>query len=560
MLTALTIRNLAIIDAVDLTLASGFTVLTGETGAGKSILIDALGLIAGARGDAQQVRDGCDKAEISAEFSLADPTAPAYRWLDDNALLDADDPLHVVIRRVVFAEGRSRAFVNAQAVTAGALRELGDHLIDIYGQAESQTLLRSDVQRDVLDRYGAVDGPLAEVAGLARELASLDAQLREAADAGQADPARLDFLRFQIQELTALGLSADELPTLEAHHRRLANAGRLVDDGSRTLAELYGEDTSAETAVGRAIQQMEALAELDPQLQELVGVLETARTQIDEVAHSLRAALERLDLDPAALQQAEQRLADIHDMARKYRVAASELPAHRQHLEAELDRYAHQGEHLAALQAQRDTLLQRYRTAADALTEARQAAATQLAQGATPIVRGLGMAEAEFDIHVTPDPRYPVRATGVDEVNFAFSANPGQTPRPLAKVASGGELSRVSLALQVVASHRQPLASMVFDEVDAGISGAVAARVGQELRALGTHHQVLCVTHQPQVAAQAQQHLAIHKEVAAGQTFTRVTPLDHDARIDALARLQGGKAVTDAARALAADLLAQAQS
>lgn len=221
MLIALTIRNLAIIDAVDLTLASGFTVLTGETGAGKSILVDALGLIAGARGDAQQVRDGCDKAEISAEFSLADPSAPAYRWLDDNALLDADDPLHVVIRRVVFAEGRSRAFVNAQAVTAGALRELGDHLIDIYGQAESQTLLRSDVQRDVLDRYGAVDGPLAEVAGLARELASIDARLREADEAGQADPARLDFLRFQIQELTALRLTADELPNLEADHRRL---------------------------------------------------------------------------------------------------------------------------------------------------------------------------------------------------------------------------------------------------------------------------------------------------------------------------------------------------
>ena len=560
MLKTLSIQNLAIIESVTLEFGSGLTVLTGETGAGKSILIDALGLLAGARADSQMVRDGCEKADISATFELPpDDRSAASEWLKAQALVDEDDPRLVVLRRVIFNEGRTRAFVNAQPVNASALRELGDALIEIYGQSESQTLLRGDVQRQALDDFGRHEAPLKQVASLAAEISRLDQEMAAVNALGRGDPARIDFLRFQIQELEALNLQPDELPRLEAEHRRLANAGRLMEDGHQALQHLAGDEDAADAAVGRAQQLIESLADLDPAFAELMPTLESARTQLQDAIHALRDELDRLELDPSELERAERRMRAIHDTARKFRVRPDELPDHLLSLRSELDRSENHEQRLAVLEKSRSEVLAKYRSAAGALSKARGKAAKLLADGATPIVQGLGMANARFQIVVTPDERQPVRASGVDEVSFEFSANPGQAPRPLNKVASGGELSRVSLALQVVATQVRGLATMVFDEVDAGISGGVAGRVGQELRALGQHRQVLCVTHQAQVAAQAHQHLSIRKEVSGGKTFTRVTPLDRNARIDALAQLQGGQQVTAAARALAADLLNQAE-
>lgn len=560
MLKSLSIQNLAIIDSVALEFGPGLTVLTGETGAGKSILIDALGLLAGARADSRMVRDGAEKADITATFELPpEDDSAASQWLKAQALLDEDDPGLVVLRRVIFNEGRTRAFVNAQPVNASALRELGDCLIEIYGQSESQTLLRGDVQRQTLDDFGQHGAARDKVASAAQALHDTDAQIAAFSAQGQGDPARLDFLQFQIQELEALALQADELPRLESEHRRLANAGRLLEDGTQALNSLAGDDAAADAAVGRAQQLIAALAELDPAFAELVPTLESARTQLQDVIHALRDALDRLDLDPGELERAERRMSAIHDTARKHRVRPEALGTHLDALREELDRNQNHEQRLLALHGQRAAQMERYRTAATALSKARDKAAKKLAEGATPIVQGLGMANARFQIAVTADPREPVRSSGFDDVSFEFSANPGQSPRPLNKVASGGELSRVSLALQVVATQLRGMATMVFDEIDAGISGGVAERVGQELRSLGAHRQVLCVTHQAQVAAQAHHHLSIHKEISGGKTYTRVTPLDREARIDALARLQGGQKITASARALAADLLDQVE-
>jgi len=560
MLKSLSIQNLAIIDSVALEFGPGLTVLTGETGAGKSILIDALGLLAGARADSRMVRDGAEKADITATFELPpEDDSAASQWLKAQALLDEDDPGLVVLRRVIFNEGRTRAFVNAQPVNASALRELGDCLIEIYGQSESQTLLRGDVQRQTLDDFGQHGAALDKVASAAQALHDTDAQIAAFSAQGQGDPARLSFLQFQIQELEALALQADELPRLESEHRRLANAGRLLEDGTQALNSLAGDDAAADAAVGRAQQLIAALAELDPAFAELVPTLESARTQLQDVIHALRGALDRLDLDPGELERAERRMSAIHDTARKHRVRPEALGTHLDALREELDRNQNHEQRLLALHGQRAAQMERYKSAATALSKARDKAAKKLGEGATPIVQGLGMANARFQIAVTADPREPVRSSGFDDVSFEFSANPGQSPRPLNKVASGGELSRVSLALQVVATQLRGLATMVFDEIDAGISGGVAERVGQELRSLGAHRQVLCVTHQAQVAAQAHQHLSIHKEISGGKTYTRVTPLDREARIDALARLQGGQKITASARALAADLLDQVE-
>lgn len=558
MLKSLTIQNFAIIDSVALEFGPGLTVLTGETGAGKSILIDALGLLAGARADSQMVRDGCEKADITATFELPpDDESAARKWLQAQSLVDEDDPDLVVLRRVILTEGRTRAFVNAQPVNASALRELGDCLIEIYGQSESQTLLRGDTQRQTLDAFGQHGPALAKVAAAAEALHETDALIEAIRKQGQGDPARLDFLQFQIQELEALALQPDELPKLEAEHRRLANAGRLLEDGNLALSGLAGDDAAADAAISRAQQLLDALADLDPAFAELAPTLESARTQLQDVIHALRGALDRLDLDPGELARAERRMSAIHDTARKHRVRPEALAEHLETLREELDRNQNHEQRLASLSRQREGQLTTYQTVARALSKAREKSAKRLADGATPIVQGLGMANARFQIAVTADPRTPVRSIGFDEVSFEFSANPGQSPRPLSKVASGGELSRVSLALQVVAIQLRGVATMVFDEVDAGISGAVAERVGQELRALGTRRQVLCVTHQAQVAAQAHQHLSIHKDVTGGKTFTRVTPLDRSARIDALARLQGGQTITASARQLAAELLDQ---
>ena len=554
MLRHLHIRNLAIIDELSLDFASGFSVLTGETGAGKSILIDALGLVIGTRADSALVRGGCDKAEVSAEFSLEDsPSAAA--WLGERELSDGD---LCTIRRVVQAEGRTRAFVNGSLVTAADLRALGESLVEVFGQGESQTLLRADTQRSVLDDYGQHGEALAAVAAAAAGVQRIEAQIEAVRAAQSRDPAQLDYLRFQLQELDALSLRDDELKALDSEHKTLANAGRLIEDGGNAQQLLYGGDQCAYDQISAALAALHGLVPLHPDFAEIEALAISAQTQAQEAAETLRRLLEKLDLDPQRLAEVERRLAAVHDLARKHRVRADELTTRQAQLREELGGLEGAAERLDALESERQAALEIYKKAAKVLTLARSKAALGLARDVTARVRELGMPNASFIPAIEPAGRERPSPQGEDLVRFDFSANPGQPPRALAKVASGGELSRVSLAIQVSLRQGEGAATMIFDEVDAGIGGATAEVVGRELRALGASRQVLCVTHLAQVAAQGQQHFGIHKEVSGGATYTRVRGLDAGGRVGEVARMLGGKEMSGATQALAKDLLKRA--
>lgn len=557
MLKQLSIRNLAIIDLVELDFADGFTVLTGETGAGKSILIDAIGLAIGLRADANLVRTGQEKAEISASFEL-EAKAPARRWLSENELADADDPSLLVIRRVVYAEGRTRAFVNGSPVNAGQLRELGEMLIEVFGQSESQTLLRADVQREALDDYGCSDATRDAVVVTAQSCAEAERALERLRAAGSRDPAQLEFLQFQISELDALALADGELDEIEAEHRQLAHAGRLLEEGAQAQELLYGGENSAYDQLSSAQNVLDGLVPLHEGFREALDATETALALVRDAADSARRVLEHLDQDPQRLADLERRLGAIHDLARKHRLKPADLPEHLRKLRAELDEAGDAAGKLDELERQRAAVLKRYEEAASKLSGERKRAAKRFGDAVTAIVRTLGMPNAQFVVAVETDAACAPRAAGTDNVRFDFSANPGQPPRALAKVASGGELSRVSLAIQVAALAKHGAPTMIFDEVDAGISGGVAEIVGQQLRALGSKRQVMSVTHLAQVAAQGHAHFAIHKQVQKQQTYTRVSALKADERVTELARMQGGVEVGPAALEHARDLLQRA--
>ncbi|WP_295678570.1 DNA repair protein RecN [uncultured Nevskia sp.] len=556
MLRSLHIRNLAIIDELSLDWSSGFTVLTGETGAGKSILIDALGLVIGLRADATLVRAGSERAEVSAEFSVND-CADAAAWLAERELLEAgsDD---CAIRRIVHAEGRTRAFVNGSPVSATELRELGERLVEIFGQGDSRSLLLGDAQRQALDDAGRHAEPLAAVATAAQALQRIERDIEQLRSAQSRDPAQVEYLRFQLQELDALSLSVDELPELDAEHRRLANAGRLLDEGNGAQQLLYGDEVSVYDQLSRALSSLHGLVPLHEGFAEAETLTAGAQAQVREAADSLRRLIERLDLDPERLAIVENRLTAIHDLARKHRVRADELFARHAELQSELAVLEDAGAALGRLEVQRKTALASYTAAAATLTAARRKAAIVLAKAVTARVRELGMPNAKFVVAVEPLARDKPTSHGVDLVRFDFSANPGQPPRPLAKVASGGELSRISLALQVSLLSEAGAATQIFDEVDAGIGGVTADVVGRQLRALGARRQVLCVTHLAQVAARGLDHFGIAKSVRDGHTYTRVQRLDAPARVSELSRMLGGDGSSGSTVTLAKELLGQA--
>ncbi|SEP62318.1 DNA repair protein RecN (Recombination protein N) [Solimonas aquatica] len=559
MLKHLHIKNLAIIDELSLDFAPGFTVLTGETGAGKSILIDAIGLIIGLRADAALVRAGQEKAEISASFELA-RDATAKRWLAEQELLDGEDESLLLIRRVVYAEGRTRAFVNGQPVNAGALRELGEQLVEIFGQSESQTLLRSEVQRRILDDYGEHGALLDKVAAACALWQDARGELERLLSSDGSDAAQLEFLRFQISELEALGLSEHEIEELEREHRGLAHGSRLLGEGGQAQELLYGGEDCIYDRLSEAQRLLSGLLPLLDSLQPAVDAVDAAQAQTREAADALRRALDRLDLDPARLAEIESRLGAIHDLARKHRLKPAQLPEHLQSLRSRHEEAAHRDARISECQQRQQRALEAFRGAAQKLSQARRKSGERFGQAVSAIVRRLGMPHAQLVVAVEYESEATPRPHGADQLRFDFSANPGQPPRALAKVASGGELSRVSLAIQVAALAQHGVGTMIFDEVDAGISGGVAEIVGQQLRALGERRQVLSVTHLAQVAAQGHAHLAIRKQVVKQQTYTRVQALDPDARVDEIARMQGGVEISQATREHARDLLAKSRA
>lgn len=560
MLHHLHIRQFAIIEELDIEFGPGMTVLSGETGAGKSILIDALGLLLGDRADSDSVRDGAKRAEISAEFGLQDaPQASA--WLEERELSDEDEPLNCLIRRSISSDGRGRATVNGAPVTVRDLKELGESLLDIHGQHAHQSLLKGDEQRDLLDDFGKHMALRQKIADVCKQHRDALKKLHDLSGSGEDHARRLDYLRYQIQELDALAMGETELVELETEHKRLANAGRLLEDGQRALALLYGDDGgSGYDLTGQAAGLLQALGNVETAFSDIAETVESARIQIQEAANSLRHDLEGMDLDPARLDWVNNRLTAIHDLARKHHVNPEELPAHFESLKAELAQLDNAGEEIAALEQQCIDCRAQYQDLAAKLHKARNKTAKDLASRIQAIVRELGMPQAEFLIAVEAREDEELHSSGSDRIEFRICANPGQTARSLNKVASGGELSRISLAIQVIAADSTQVPSLIFDEVDSGIGGGVAEIVGRQLKTLGSSRQALCVTHLPQVAAQARQQLFVYKKVQDGNTRTAIRVLEGNDRIEELARMLGGVEITEQTRAHAEEMLLQAAS
>ena len=555
MLTHLQIRDFAIIDAVELELATGLTALTGETGAGKSILVDAVLLAIGGRADAGVVRHGTERAEITATFELKDQAA-AREWL---AAQDIEADGEVMLRRVVGADGRSRAYINGQAQPLSQVRALGELLLDIHGQQEFLTLIRRETQRALVDAHGGHEALLGPVATLARACRAVDQELGALRAAAAERDSRLELLRYQVKELEALALKDGEAAELLAEAQRLAHRGRLAESAQAALALVYeGEGHDAHTLTGRAAATLRNVAELDPRLRPVGAFIEEALIPLKEAGQALAAYLDSLEVDPKRQELVEQRIASIEQLARKHHVAPADLAGQLTTLAAELGALERAETTLGELEQRRATLAADYGKAAAALTAARRKAAKALAGAVTSLMRGLGMPGGVFEVDVGVPAEAGIEAAGVDVIEFRVSANPGQPPKPIAKVASGGELSRISLAVQVAAAREVGGATcMIFDEVDAGVGGAVAEMVGRELAALGRRGQVLCVTHLPQVASQADHQIRVAKLSDGRASRTVLTVLSHAERVEELARMLAGVEVTATAREHARELLAR---
>jgi DNA repair protein RecN (Recombination protein N) len=552
MLTHLQVRDFAIIDSVEVELQGGLTALTGETGAGKSILVDAVILALGGRATSDMVRHGAERAEITATFDVAD-NAPAGAWLAEQSL---EHDGEIILRRVVGADGRSRLYVNGQTLPAGVVREVGALLIDIHGQQEFLSLTRRDAQRQLLDGHGELGPLLAPVRDSAGEWRRLSREHDALAAAAQERGSRLELLRYQVGELEALALADGEVEALAEEQSRLANRGRLAEAARNALALAYESDgADAHATVSRAIAQLRSTAPLDGRLQEPLRLLQEAGIAIQEAGRELGGYLDLLEVDPQRQDWVERRMAAIEELARKHRVAAAALPAQLEALSAELGLLENSEVALSGLQRRLAEARTRYDEAAASLSAARRETAKRLSRSVTGLMAVLGMPGGRFEIAVTAGAAGEPASEGIDQVEFLVSANPGQPVRPVAKVASGGELSRISLAIQVAAAHGSSKTCMVFDEVDAGVGGAVAEMVGRQLAELGARGQVLCVTHLAQVASQADHQVRVAKLTDGRTSRMTVSELTAGERIEELARMLGGVQITRKTRDHAREML-----
>lgn len=549
MLLHLSVRDFAIVDALDLEFSAGFTALTGETGAGKSILIDALALALGERADADVVRAGTERAEVIAEFTVAE-SAPLADWLVENAFEGDDDRL--LLRRVVDRNGRSRAFINGHPATVQQLREASDALVDVHGQHAHQSLLKRDSQRMLLDEQAGIGGLAAGVASAYREW-SQAVRMREESERDAAMRAgERERLAWQVQELDRLAPKADEWETLGQEHQRLAHAASLIEGSQAALDALVEADGSASAAVSGVVSRLRSLLQYDASLAEVVELLDSAAAQIQEAGYGLRHYRDRIDLDPSRLSEVEARLDAMHSVARKLRIAPAELPAHADALRAQLAALAIASDP-GTLAAREREAKGRYDALAAKLSAERKVAAGKLSEQVSGAMKELAMGGGRFEIAL--EPTEGGSAAGDEVVEFLVATNPGAPLRPLAKVASGGELSRLSLAIQVITSRAARVPTLIFDEVDAGIGGAVAEIVGRRMKVLGADRQVLCVTHLAQVAAQADHQWSVAKVGGPGAVRSRVSVLDAAGRIDEVARMLGGTEITATTRKHAAEML-----
>jgi DNA repair protein RecN (Recombination protein N) len=554
MLCHLQIRDFAIVEAVEVELGPGFTVLTGETGAGKSILVDALLLAVGGRADSGAVRHGAERAEVTAGFQVSsNPSALA--WLEEQQV---EHDGEVLLRRTVAADGRSRAYVNGQSMSVQSLRGLGELLVEVHGQLEFQSLTRRSYQRDLLDEIGRLQ-PLAEALRAAfHRWRALDLERKAFEERGRDRERRLELLEHYVAELDALDPRPDEPQRLAEERRRIAALGRLAEGTAQVEGLLAGEAGDVTAALGKGQAVLRQLSALDPALAGTERLLEEAAIACREAVSSLRRYADSLEADPARQEQIESRLAALEDAARKHRVETTQLPELRARLDRELQELRAGSVSLAEIERRLASARDARDRAATELSAARRESAAVLDERVTLLMQGLGMPGGVFATQLDPREDGHCGEHGADDVEYLVSANPGQPPRPLAKVASGGELSRISLALQVATLDATHLPCLIFDEVDAGVGGAVAEMVGRQLKALASSRQVLCVTHLAQVAAQADRQLRVSKRTARDAIRTTVQALDPAERVDEVARMLGGAEITARTRAHAREMLESA--
>lgn len=553
MLTDLTIKNIAIIDTLHVSFPPGMTVLTGETGAGKSIIIDAVNLVLGGRASGDLIRSGTDEASVEALFDLSDAAEAAAELRESGVETDGE----LLVKRTVSRTGRNRVFLNGGLATTAQLGAIVPLLINIYGQHESQTLLRPGDHRDLLDGFGqllsaraAYDQVYADHRHCLEALRSLERDEQEAAR-------RLDLLTFQSQEIAAAALSPGEDDLLEQERQLLAHADRLFQGTQGGYQQLYGDDSALLSRLAEVRRTLADCAAIDPRLVPLDEIMVGATLQIEDAALALRDYASRIDVEPARLQAVDDRLDLIRTLKKKYAPTIEELLELKDAFDREREHLLHREENKGSLERRREELTAELQRCGNQLTALRRNAGDRLASAMSGELRDLAMKEALFLAHIQPlDEPGP---SGLDRVEFLFSPNPGEPPRPLARIASGGELSRLMLALKQV-HPESAVPTLVFDEVDTGIGGAVSALVGEKLRNVARQQQVLCITHLPQVAAHADHHIRVEKRIEGGRTTTAVAPLDDQARIEEMARMLGGLTITETTRQHAREMIEAAKT
>ena len=553
MLNQLTIRDFAIVETLELELNNGMTVVSGETGAGKSIMLDALGLTLGNRAESGAVRHGADKADISASFALE--TIPeASTWLNEN---DLENDGECILRRVITKEGRSRCYINGRPTPAAMVKELGQHLIAIHGQHEHQRLLKKDYHRTLLDEFGTQTKLADQVRQAFNQWQKLDSELKRLSEQSDEQTARVQLLSYQIEELDQLALAEGELKQLEEEQKTLANAENIITTGQQLISITSdSEDNNCCQLLNHCLSLLQDMQSESPSVRQANEMLNSALIQVEEAGNEIRHFLDRVEINPERQQEVEERLSSIFDIARKHKVTPDQLPEFHRSLSEELAGLSRSDEALEQLVIDAETAKNRYTEAAEKLSAKRTNSAAQISKLVDQQLHSLGMPSAELSValNVLDKPG----ANGLEDVEFLIITNKGQPAKPLAKIASGGELSRISLAIQVITAQTSTTPTLIFDEVDVGIGGAIAEVVGKLLRQLGENAQILTVTHQPQVASQGHQHLFVSKRSDQTNTHTQITELDRNNRIQEVARMLGGIDITERSMEHAKEMLGMA--
>ena len=557
MLTQLTINNFAIVRHLNLELSEGMSVITGETGAGKSIAIDALGLCLGYRSESSMIRNGADKADITATFQMQ-PNSPAYLWLKDHELLDEENSHECILRRMINLEGRSKAFVNNRPLPISQLRELGQYLIHLNGQHAPQLLLKSEYQLELVDNYAGIHNLLGKMQEQYNKWRKLHQQVKNFRQECKENEARKQLMQYQVHELDEFDIKEGEFEEMEETHTRLSNSEELTEMSQSVLDLLSDDNSNANSLIYNAIRYLEDLVDVDANYQSSLDMLNEALIQVQEASSEVRALADSIEQDPELLAELDERISRAMSLAKKHYVSPNELWRHHTVLQDELQKLVDFEDNEDQLIADEKKAYRECVALAEQIYQERVSAAQKLAEQVTSQIKALSMENGEFYIDIQHDVK-KLTPNGADFVEFNLRSNLGQNAQPLAKIASGGELSRISLAVQVLTANKLSTPTIIFDEVDVGISGIAATTVGRLLRQLGNKCQVLCVTHLPQVASHGHQHFNVQKYVKDNQTETQMSLLSEQERVNALARLLGGSKITDAVLANAQEMLSLAK-